>query len=242
MNTHKAISLALITAGVALCAAYGGMLPPTTKARESSRAALAQLKAQEGADQAKIADLSAQLKGQRPQAPQERLSEWLERAALPFGLGCVLIALGSLLARRSEGDEELAADGVKREPIDLGALLERIEAELKSLWQSAEGLKGGQSAEMGAEIGAEMSALRDRIKELQQGDLELLIDARGKVRSKHGITVFAELFGQISQGERRLNRAWSALVDEHAQESAHSLEGALASFQEARRRVSELSS
>jgi hypothetical protein len=145
-----------------------------------------------------------------------------------------LIALGALLARRGEGDEELAADGVKRDPVDLGALLARIEAELASLSESAQGLKAGQSAEM--------SALRDRIKELQQGDLELLIDARGKVRSKYGVTVFAELFGQVSQGERRLNRAWSALVDEHVQESALSLEGALASFQEARLRVVELSS
>ena len=233
MSIQQPVSLLLIAGGVALCAAFGGQLPEATRQRESLRAQQRYLSSHEQADPAQVSALSLKLKEAPPQLPSARLSEWLSSSALPFGLGCLLIITGSMIARRREGDvrseDEGAAEG---EVIDFGALLSRASGEVSSLYEEAQQLSGGALSET--------AVIRERIKELQRGDLERLVEARAKVRARYGVTAFAELFGSISQGERRLNRAWSALVDQHVPESLSALRGAQSALQEAEERLRSL--
>jgi len=46
---------------------------------------------------------------------------------------------------------------------------------------------------------------------------------------------FAEIFGPLSSAERKVNRAWSALVDRHWPETQDSLDGAASDLTEAHR-------
>jgi len=259
MSIQNTLSLLLIAVGVALCAAFGGQLPEATKHRETlklqrddldaqlkeatkhretlklQRAELdAQLKVNSEADaiKLKLSKVSAEFDATPPQAPQERLSDWLSSSALPFGLGCLLIIFGAVIARRNEQVETSEEGQSTVEAVDFGVLLSQITAELKALYEGAKALHSEDSD--GAKV------LRERIQLLQRGDLERLIEARGRVRAKHGVATFAELYGSISQGERRLNRAWSALTDAHIQESINALEGAHASLVEAQARLQAL--
>ena len=233
MSIQSTISLILIAVGVALCAAFGGQLPETTKHRETLKLQQAQLSADSEADATQRSKVSAEIKATPPQAPQARLLDWLASSALPFGAGCLLIIVGAVIARRNEQVETSEEGPSTGDAIDFGVLLSQITTELSALYEEAQGLS--------AEDSDGSKALRERIQKLQRGDLERLIEARGRVRAKHGVATFAELYGSISQGERRLNRAWSALTDAHIPESIHALEGAHASLLEAQAHLQTLS-
>lgn len=225
MSAQNMISLLLITIGVALCAAYGGQLPQQSKQRETLKVYQRILQGQSASEPERLAKVTAELEASPPQSPKARLNEWLSISALPFGAGCLLIVVGGLIARRSESAEGEQASDTPAEAVDFGLLLSDILAEVQAIYEL--------SRDLSPEDPNGSKALRQRIQALQRGDLERLIDARGKVRAKHGVTAFAELFGPISQGERRLNRAWSALTDSHIEESTRSLQGACAALEEA---------
>ena len=48
-----------------------------------------------------------------------------------------------------------------------------------------------------------------------------------------GVNHFVDVFGHFSQGERRINRAWAACVDQHFAEAKSSINIALNSFESA---------
>ncbi|MCA9607532.1 MAG: hypothetical protein KC619_18120, partial [Myxococcales bacterium] len=81
----------------------------------------------------------------------------------------------------------------------------------------------------------DFEALKHRIHELVIEKVEPIADSAPRVSAKYGLTVFADVFGPFSSGERYLNRAWSALVDRHWEEAASSLERAASDLTEARR-------
>lgn len=218
---NNTISMIMITLGVALCAAFGARLPDQSAARQAGLI---------HTDEATKTAAQATT----PQRPTERLSGWWSLAGLPFSAGCVLIVAGALLARREEylSHQEERAEGGEG-PVDLGALLEGVHQEVVTLHQRCTELQNPKSDEA--------IALRDALKELLRGDLERVIEARGKVKARYGVASFAELYGAISQGERRMNRAWSALVDQHIPEASISLEGAVASLAEAAERLKSFS-
>jgi hypothetical protein len=50
---------------------------------------------------------------------------------------------------------------------------------------------------------------------------------------KLGINHFVEVFGSFLQGERKINRAWAACVDQHFDETKSSITTALSSIESA---------
>ena len=71
------------------------------------------------------------------------------------------------------------------------------------------------------------------IETLQKESINHLVNAREQFRLKYGVDAFTEVFGAFSQGERRLNRTWSALVDQHMQEASRSITASSESMQDA---------
>lgn len=232
MMMQRYLSLVLLTLGVALCAAYGGVLPQATKQRETLKIHQQQIQGQNLPDSSVLAKLKADFEATPPLSPKARLNEWLETALLPFGIGCLLIVMGALIARKAQVNEETQESG-ENQVIDFGQLLTKITEDVQCLIESVHALEDTQKDQL--------ADVRDQIQNLQRGDLERLIEARAKVRAKYGITAFAELYGAISQGERRINRAWSALTDAHVVESAQALQGAQVSLLEAAEIFKQLS-
>ena len=66
-----------------------------------------------------------------------------------------------------------------------------------------------------------------------QGILHTRLCASGpRVQALHGIEGMAALFSPLSAGERKMNRAWAALVDRHWPEALSSVGGAVVDLEE----------
>lgn len=167
--------------------------------------------------------LDAEAKREGTQAPRARLSAWWTASNFPFLLGCLLIITGALVARRGER-QELSESAGQGDAIDLGEALSSLVTTLSAL--------EARLNEISALDEDAFAALQRDLQKLQRERLEPIIEARGRARQALGLARYADLFGLIAQGERRLNRAWAALVDSHLGESRDSLSGALASFRE----------
>ena len=79
----------------------------------------------------------------------------------------------------------------------------------------------------------QVGKLKDELITLQQEKLVPIIESRARAQASLGLSRYADIFGLISQGERRLNRAWAALVDGHLGEAKYSLEGVASSWRQA---------
>ena len=135
------------------------------------------------------------------------------RSHRPFVSGCVLIILGALIARR--GAQRALSDEVESgDAIDLGEALEQLSGALDALSAKLNALQSAQPREL--------EAIKDELQALQRAQLDPIIEARDRARQALGLARFADLFGLIAQGERRLNRAWAALVDHHLGEARSS--------------------
>ncbi|MCO4782632.1 MAG: hypothetical protein KC646_09950 [Candidatus Cloacimonetes bacterium] len=79
---------------------------------------------------------------------------------------------------------------------------------------------------------ADGSVSQDIIEKIQSICLQMA-DERFAYIQKYGIQKFSEFFEHFSHGERYLNRSWSALVDNHHQESLESFQTSQKYFEHA---------
>jgi len=153
--------------------------------------------------------------------PRQRLMEWLQVGGIGWGGGTVLIAAGAFLARREQAAAASGATGDTRAdfPSTVRKALEVIEA---------------VDAEI-ADLPMDQTApkARDAIDDLHDGHLAPLVDARGQLVARHGLSAFALYFGPFSGGERNLARVWSALTDGHVVEARRALGRSRAEFSNA---------
>jgi hypothetical protein len=167
--------------------------------------------------------------------PGTRVSEWFSVGGLFFMLGLGLIVIGSLIARqaaKAKAIAEPAAGGLKsKAPQDFGAML-------ADLLKSVEDLAKEAAAETDPSD-ERFEAVRLAIEALQFDKVEPLIESRGRVQARHGMAVFAAIYSPLSGGERNLNRAWSALVDEHWPEATSALGVAAHQFKSAQEELNQ---
>lgn len=165
-------------------------------------------------------------------SPEQRVSEWAGDSGLPFGIGLLLVIVGAILGRvaakreLTEGDDEERGDDAPPAR-DLGELLEDVRATVKEL--------ADEVTSNDAPSGEDFVRLKDRIHELHAEQIEPIVDSAPRIQAKYGLAVFADIFGPLSSAERYLNRAWSALVDQHWPEATSSVERAAADLAEAKR-------
>ncbi len=167
--------------------------------------------------------------------PSERLTSWLGLAGLPYAAGLVLIVLGALLSRRAQAAASRGDAGPSRKgaaPLDFGVALREITETVAAMAAEAEA--------QAAPTQADFDALKARLDALTLSHIEPVVEARDRLKARYGVAGFAAVFGPLSAGERNVNRAWSALVDQHWPEATASLGTAAAYFGEARRELDEL--
>ncbi len=225
----KTLGLLLVVAGVALCASVGARTAPSMH-EYLVRSGRAVLTAKEGEKPAEVS---------QPPGPKQRLQEWFEANGALFGLGLVLLFGGSIVARGAARAERHAAgsEGGERHggAVDLGAALEALAGEVDELAEEAENLAHSEQPPRD-----EVAELKRRIEAIQLERIEPIVDSRVQLEVRYGLAGFASVFGPFSSGERKVNRAWSALVDGHLPETAASLASAAAEFRAARQRLGEL--
>lgn len=147
----------------------------------------------------------------KPVDPSLRLSSWFDLAGVLFLVGVVLIVTGALIARKVVKAEAMAEpSGEEGGARDFGELL--IE-----LSEAVEALAGqmGQMAAIEVVTVADMERIKVQVEALQVDSFERIVASRNRIQARLGIGGFAEVFGPFSAAERRINRSWSALVDQH---------------------------
>ncbi len=215
---NKLIANLLVVIGVGVCATFGAQLTPKTlqavtieqvkKNQESSRL------------------VASELPSIEVEAPVERVKTWWSLSALPFTSGLCLILLGSFWARKLQHDE------LNREPSEHSD-------------HSTQALKADESLALMIKTLREMDALlaqddpkqltvvKQALEKLQIDTIDPFVESREQLKMKLGINHFVEVFGSFSQGERKINRAWAACVDQHFAETKSSIKTALSSIESA---------
>lgn len=182
-------------------------------------------------------ELGAQLSAMAPPAAGARLGAWFKLSGMPFLLGLIFVVAGSLISRKALKDEmESGADskGGGGGPVDFGQKLSALAADVKALAEE-------MASQGGAAEQAEMDSVRERIETFQLEGFEPLIEARVQVQARHGLAGFAAVFGPLSSAERFVNRAWSALVDDHWPEASASVTNAARELDAAHGEIEKLS-
>ena len=64
---------------------------------------------------------------------------------------------------------------------------------------------------------------KEIIEEVQNGDVVHFVEQRRAYLKEYGASSFAQFFGSFAKAERNVNRAWSALVDDHRPEMIASI-------------------
>lgn len=211
-----------------LRAASAAALPPAVKqARDAWIAA---------ADAAIVPEASFKTQGPLSVDPVGRLEQWFSLAGLPFLGGIALVVLGALLARGAQSREmaaTLKGSGANG-PIDFGELIGQIR-------DAAAGLHERMAAN-GAPTQADFDQIKTEIEDVQLDQIERVVLARNQLQAVHGLAGFAAVFSPFSGAERSLNRAWSAIVDQHWPEATTSVARAAAGFGQAQDELAKLGS
>ncbi len=159
-----------------------------------------------------------------PVAAATRLGDWFDDAGGQFLAGLALLVIGAVIGRiaMDRGDAaETTADG-RDFGSQLSALADAIEAALQALHDKP------------------LNETRARIERSLEQLLLPMIEARGMLQRRFGLGGSALVLGPLSGAERQLNRAWSALVDEHTGEGETSLAAAAAEVELARQALEDL--
>jgi hypothetical protein len=203
---RRLFAMALLGLGCVLAATGGARNGPTLVAHRTAVAVTAE--------------------GQAPTValpgPSQRLSEWFVAGGLPWGVGVGLVIVGALLARKLDKDEATGSDGSGVE-VDFGERMEEALRRLRAIDADLATLAMDDSA----------PKLREALDLLTDEVLTPVVDARGRFQARHGITPFAEYFGEFAAGERTAARCWSALVDGHAVVARSAMADAVMHFEEA---------
>ena len=147
---------------------------------------------------------------------QWSLEAWGDRYA--FLIGVLIIAAGALLKRSKTSGA--AAEEELEEVGRISEALVSLEGDLEALLLRSKDL--------------DPKALHAQIDPLLTGDVYTIAEGRYSIKQAHGGKVFAAVMDAFARGERKLNRAWSAAVDGHAEESRASLAAGLPALREAR--------
>jgi len=146
--------------------------------------------------------------------PLERLAGWWGTTAPVFVGGLILLGLGGWISRRSNAARSpQGGQGPGAE--DFLALLQRVEREVEALSE--------RMASTGHPDATALAACKARLETIQRGDLERLCASGPQVAAQLGVEGMAQIFSPLSGAERRLNRAWSAMVDRHWPEAMTSV-------------------
>lgn len=208
----RALGLVLVVVGVGVSATFGSVLSPPERA----------IAVAEGHQ--------ALAGGPAPAAvtagPGERLSAWAGASGLPFLGGLVLVVAGAVLSRVA-AKEALSEEPEAGEagPVDFAALLDELVADVAAL---------GAAMDDPPEDAAGFATTQARLEDIQREKVDRLVAAGPRVQLRIGLDGFAAVFSPLSAGERKLNRAWSALVDHHWPEASASVAAASAALVEAR--------
>lgn len=144
------------------------------------------------------------------------LESWQDRWR--FLVGVLLVLAGVLLKRSKPSAESVQAE--EQEVALVAEALVELEGQVERLVLNCKELTPHE--------------LQSKIDPLLNGPVYRIAEGRYTIRSSHGGKVFAAVMDAFARGERKLNRAWSAAVDMHAEESRASLTASLPSLREAR--------
>jgi hypothetical protein len=243
MNIQKIIGFLLLIAGVSLCAASSARLtqPVSDKFALDTRAKFANGAAAEATESAPdtpnaqaataaAVQATATAKAAPIIQPKDRLNQWLSSFGALFGVGLALVISGAVIYRRvvrAEADTQPtgeAASTTIQIPKDFGHMLQTL-AESVTHILSTHPLTDHLAA-------ADAQTIKLAIETIQNDLLERLTDApvRARVQLRYGVEGLAAVFSPLSSGERRVNRAWSALMDQHWPEAHASLSEAHSQF------------
>jgi hypothetical protein len=135
------------------------------------------------------------------------------------------------MARQTRGvpEPEATEDG----PVDFGALLAQVVEAVTALHTEMEALA--------APTVADLEGFKCRLEETQKDSLARLGASGPRISARHGLEGMAMVFSPLSAGERKLNRAWAAMVDRHWPEALLSVAGARVNLEETASALNELS-
>ena len=142
--------------------------------------------------------------------------DWSGRWA--FLISIFVMGVAVTWKRRMAGDEEVAVEG--------GSTMSSLKDQLRAL------ATGTEELHLRAE-GMSADDLHAAVDELMSGPAYAFVEGRATLQRKAGMASFALVMDPFSRGERQLSRAWSASVDQHAEEARASLAKASPLLQEA---------
>ena len=131
---------------------------------------------------------------------------WSGRWAFLLSIFAMAVAVGLKRAFASKAAESTGP----------GVGLDALKALLDDLSERAGELSGRAPTLSAAEIHGEVDALL-------QGPAYAFVEGRATLQKTAGMASFALVMDPFSRGERQLSRAWSASVDDHAEEARASL-------------------
>jgi hypothetical protein len=168
---------------------------------------------------------------QGTQGPGARLSGWADVGGIGFGLGLLLLVVGAWMARQMRGvpEPEETEDGL----VDFGALLGQVVEAVTVLHT--------EMAALAAPTVGDLEGFKRRLEETQKDALARLCASGPRISARHGLEGMAMVFSPLSAGERKLNRAWAAMVDRHWPEALLSVAGAQVNLEETVRALGDLS-
>jgi len=129
-----------------------------------------------------------------------------------FGPAIVMACGGALIARSGAtgGSGDTDEDAVFDEKLNPVTLAKSM---IKELSRIEEHIKPSTAQEV--------------IEGLQAGEIATFVDQRKVYMTEYGPESFANFFGSFAKAERNVNRAWSALIDEHPPEMHKSVDRAI---------------
>jgi len=152
------------------------------------------------------------------QGPSKRLQGWIEQAGLGFGLGLMLLIGGAWICRKSQA-VDASIDGASEDGLlDFGVLLATVTTSIEALSGDMEALETPSARDL--------DDFKSRLEEVQKEALARLCASGPRAQARFGVEGMASLFSPLSSAERKLNRAWAALVDRHWPEARVSVRGA----------------
>lgn len=157
-------------------------------------------------------------------SPSDRLSGWAGDSGPLFGLGLLLVVIGASMSRiavRKEAEAEgEGSDGREGGPVDFGHLLGDARDRVSAM---ATEFGGGDVQDPRAQ-----TKLKEAVEGVLGDCIEPLTTAGPQLQIRYGLEAFAHVFDPLSGAERRLNRTWSAIVDNHGPEALDSVQTAAA--------------
>lgn len=223
----RTAGMLLLIVGVSLCAASSARLTPDV-AQKISVSARAENMAAISPDSPETAAANITNAATPVIQPNDRLSGWLSTHGALFSVGLLCVIAGAVISRKAiqKAANDQPTSGEQKNtiqiPSDFGHMLTDLTKKVDEIL-SANALVNYLSDDAAKDV-------KTRIEVMQIQFLEPMTDApvRARIQLRYGLEGLAAIFSPLSAAERRINRAWCALVDRHWPEAHASLTGARA--------------